>query len=225
MRYCERLGIAAGLLLAAICLPLAAAASAELPQGADGVVAFCFDGDTVKLTDRRIIRIAGIDAPEMGRDNGRPQYYAREAKKILSDRVRGQKVRLFMVGTGKDRYGRTVADVRLTDGQSLSDIMIGEGAAFFYPHKDLLPELQERLLALQKTAIQERRGMWEQLLTLPLARQNFIGNRASMRFFPATCQNAQHIKPRNRLYFGTLMDAFLAGFAPARVCPFWPEQF
>lgn len=32
------------------------------------------------------------------------------------------------------------------------------------------------------------------------------------------------MKPRNRIHFGTLMDAFMAGYAPARVCPFWPEE-
>ena len=102
--------------------------------------------------------------------------------------------------------------------------MVREGAAFVYPHKGQDPELLERLLSLQRQAIQQRKGMWEHLLSLPVAHQTYLGNRNSQRFFPADCTEAQRIKPRNRVYFGTLMDAFLLGYAPARVCPFWPTE-
>ncbi len=160
----------------------------------------------------------------MGRDH-KAQYYAREARQELNALAKGQKVRLFAAGVKrKDHYGRIVADVRLEDGRSLNDLMIGRGAAFYYPHQDQNPHLQERLRALQEQAINERRGLWAHLLSLPLARLNYTGNRDSLRFFPADCPEAQRIKPRNRVYFGTLMDAFLAGYAPARVCRFWPDQ-
>ena len=197
------------LLLLLCCLLLPSAARAEedaLPQP-EGVVARCFDGDTLKLTDRRVVRLAGIDTPE------------------LDALAKGQKVRLFAAGVkSKDRHGRIVADVRLEDGRSLSDLMLERGAAFYYPHQDQSPQLQERLRGLQEQAINARRGLWAHLLSLPLAHQNYTGNRNSLRFFPADCPEAQHIKPRNRVYFGTLMDAFLAGYAPARVCQFWPTQ-
>ena len=215
------------LLLLLCCLLLPSAARAEedaLPQP-KGVVARCFDGDTLKLTDRRVVRLAGIDTPELGRDNRKPQFYAREARQELDALAKGQKVRLFAAGVkSKDRHGRIVADVRLEDGRSLSDLMLERGAAFYYPHQDQSPQLQERLRGLQEQAINARRGLWAHLLSLPLAHQNYTGNRNSLRFFPADCPEAQHIKPRNRVYFGTLMDAFLAGYAPARVCQFWPTQ-
>lgn len=216
----------AALLVLCFCLLPPAAARAEqtpLPQP-DGVVARCFDGDTFKLTDRRVVRLAGIDTPEMARDH-KMQYYAREARQELDALARGQKVRLLAAGVkSKDNYGRIVADVRLEDGRSLNDLMIERGAAFYYPHQDHDPHLQERLRALQQQAISERRGLWAHLLSLPLARLNYTGNRDSLRFFPADCPDAQRIKPRNRVYFGTLMDAFLAGYAPARACRFWPVQ-
>lgn len=215
-------------LLAAICclfLPLAAHAEEDpLPQP-KGVVARCFDGDTLKLTDRRVVRLAGIDSPEAGHDGKKSQYYAREAREVLNSLAQGQKVRLLTAGIkNRDRHGRIIADVVLEDGQSLNDLMIKRGAAFFYPHQDLSPQLQERLLALQQEAIAARRGLWAHLLSLPLAMAAYTGNRDSLRFFPADCPDAQRIKPRNRVHFGLLMDAFLAGYAPARVCSFWPVQ-
>ncbi|MBQ3060569.1 MAG: thermonuclease family protein [Desulfovibrio sp.] len=190
-----------------------------------GLVALNFDGDTLKLTDRRVVRLAGIDTPEMGSKDARPQYYARESRALLTQLTKGKKVFLHAAGAdNKDRHGRLIANVRLEDGRSLNEIMLAEGAAFFYPHKGMDLQLSQRLLAIQQKAIQERRGLWAHLLTLPVARQTYMGNRNSQRFFPSDCAEAQRIKPRNRVYYGTLMDAFLAGYAPARVCPFWPIQ-
>lgn len=198
-------------------------AAPEMEQP-DGTVAHCFDGDTLKLGDRRVVRLAGIDAPELGRGQTRPQYYAREAKAELERLARGRQVSLLAAGENDhDRHGRLVAEVCLADGRSLNELMVASGAAFFYPHRDLEPEFQERLREIQARAIHERRGLWAHLLSLPLAHETYVGNRASLRFFPVTCPEAQHIKPRNRIHFGTLMDAFLAGYAPARVCVFWPS--
>ncbi len=210
-----------------VCLPLLCPTRqvhAEDASHPDGIVAHCFDGDTMKLQDRRVVRLAGIDAPEMPR-NGKPaQFYARQAKKALEGLARGQKVGLVFPGLNQhDRYGRLIADVRLENGESLNEKLIEQGAAFFYPHQDLTPDFQEKLASLQADAIQERRGLWDYLLAQPLANLNYVGNRASLRFFPADCPAVQTIKPRNRVNFGTLMDAFLAGYAPARVCQFWPD--
>ncbi|MDR2851131.1 MAG: thermonuclease family protein [Desulfovibrio sp.] len=206
------------------CLQPRAAASvqkqASLPTGQ---VARCFDGDTLQLTDRRIIRLAGIDSPELTTAAKKTHYYARQARQKLTRLALNKKVRLLPAGTkDKDHYGRIIADVLLEDGQSLSDIMVSSGAAFFYPHQNLDNKLQQRLKALQQQAVRERRGLWAHLLSQPQAQKNYIGNQESLRFFPADCPEVQRIKPRNRVHFGTLMDAFLTGYAPARICDFWP---
>ncbi len=191
----------------------------------EGIVAYCFDGDTIKLADRRIVRLAGIDAPEMAHENRKAQYYARTSKNELVKFCLGKRVRLYGAGiSSRDRYGRLVAEVYLENGKSLNELMLASGAAFFYPHQDLSPTFQEKLREIQQNAIRDRQGMWKHLLSLPIARKNYLGNRSSLRFFPMNCQEAQSIKPRNRVHFGTLMDAFLAGYAPARICPFWPEE-
>lgn len=190
-----------------------------------GAAAYCFDGDTFKLKDRRIARLAGIDAPEVAHREQPAQYYAKEAKQALISLIKGKEVNLEFPGVkSRDHYGRLIVDVQLPDGSSVNEQMIERGAAFFYPHKDLGPEFQERLRALQAEAIEERRGMWDKLLSMPVANMHYIGNRASLRFFPADCPEAQRIKPRNRVNFGNLMDAFLAGYGPARICPFWPNE-
>lgn len=193
-----------------------------LPQPL-GAVAHCFDGDTFKLTDRRVVRLAGIDSPELSKGSIKAQFFAREAREQLNEFTKGQQVQLLQAGVKhRDSHGRILAEVLLPDGTSLNETMVRNGAAYFYPHQDLSPQLQERLRSLQQEAITARRGMWAFLLSQPVAKNTYLGNKESLRFFPADCAEAQHIRPRNRVYFGNLMDAFMAGYAPARLCPFWP---
>lgn len=219
---CCRQWLTMGLLLVLLLLTASCAPAAE--DMGEGLVASCFDGDTLKLTDRRVVRLAGIDSPELHQGSGPPQFYAREAWELTTSLVQGVRVRLMDVSTGsRDRYGRLVADVILPDGRSLNDILVREGAAYVYPHKNLDAHFLERLTALQGHAVRERTGMWRRLLSLSLARRPYIGNRQSLRFFAADSEWVKNIKPRNRHVFGTLMDAFIAGYAPARPCPFWPS--
>lgn len=207
---------------ASIAAPNHAPDAPPLPQPL-GFVANCFDGDTLKLTDRRVVRLAGIDAPELAKGDRKGQLFAREARAQLTALAQGQQVKLLQAGVKhRDLHGRILAEVLLPDGQSLNEIMVHNGAAYFYPHRDLSPQLQERLRNLQHEAIAERRGMWGFLLSQPVAKNTYLGNKESLRFFPSDCAEAQSIRPRNRVYFGNLMDAFMAGYAPARVCPFWP---
>ncbi len=140
-------------------------------------VASCLDGDTMQLTNRSRVRLAGIDTPELKPRKGKPQFYAREARELLTRLARGQEVRFFAVDKeGKDKYGRIVADVRLKDGRSLNGIMVREGAAFFYPHKGLDKEYQDWLLGLQAEAIKERRGMWAEVLSRPEALKKIMSH-------------------------------------------------
>lgn len=198
--------------------------SQSVENKSKAVVASCFDGDTVKLADRRVVRITGIDAPEVVHDNAPEPFYAQKARDELFALLGGKKVTLKTTSvTPRDRFGRLLADLILEDGQSIAELMVKRGAAYFFPHKELAPDFQERLLLLQREAITARVGLWELLLEDSVARESYVGNRDSLRFVPANCPQAQLIKPRNRVYFGTLMDAFMAGFAPARICPFWPK--
>lgn len=199
--------------------------AASQVQHPEGVVAYCFDGDTIKLKDRRIVRLAGIDAPEKAHQDTPAQYYSRQSRQLLEELARGKTVKLEFPGTNiRDRHNRLIANVILPDGQSLNELMVQNGAAFFYYHEDLDPDFMASLRDLQEEAIKERRGFWEKLLNLPLADEHYVGNRNTYRFFPSNCPPAVNMKPRNRENFGALIDAFLAGYAPARICVFWPED-
>ena len=88
-----------------------------------------WDGDSIRLGTTRqseAVRVFNIDAPEM---EGRCAYesdLALQAKIRLAEILEGRRVEILRHGT--DRYGRTLAAVRV-DGQDVGDILVGEGLA------------------------------------------------------------------------------------------------
>lgn len=79
-----------------------------------GIVVHVIDGDTVRLKDGTLIRLIGIDAPEMnGRKRGGeegPEPGALEARKWLEKTLRGRSIVYYVSrDNSEDRYGRTPA--------------------------------------------------------------------------------------------------------------------
>lgn len=82
------------------------------------------DGDTLKIKQTQI-RLFGIDAPELNHP------YGQKAKWALVHMCKGQEVTAKVVEM--DKYGRTVARCRLSDGRDLSAEMVKQGLAIDWP--------------------------------------------------------------------------------------------
>jgi len=85
------------------------------------------DGDTIEVlhtgkADR--IRLAGIDCPE------KKQPFGQRAKQATSALSFGHHVTVH--GAGKDRYGRTIGTVELTDGTNLNYELVHQGWCWWY---------------------------------------------------------------------------------------------
>jgi micrococcal nuclease len=93
---------------------------------------YVIDGDTFDLNGTRI-RVAGIDAPEThpARCPDEAALGAAATRK-LADLLRGRP--LWISGLKTDRYGRSVAVVRV-GGEDVADAMIGSGLARNYDGK------------------------------------------------------------------------------------------
>jgi endonuclease YncB( thermonuclease family) len=209
------------------------------PKPTESVVARCLTGDTLQLTDRRVVHIAGIVAPTAllvagagkekekekakGKGAETEPFHAARSRSMLEGVAGRCRVRVTILG--KDAQGNAIADVSLADGgQSVAEAMVRLGGAFCYPHAGVSADRRNRLLSLQKDAIAARRGFWGRVLSQALARETYTGDRHAGLFYPGNSSEARNIKPRNRMYFGTLMDAFLAGYGPAMPCTFWPSE-
>ena len=109
------------------------------------------DGDTITVITadkaQHKIRLAGIDAPELG------QPWGRAAKHGLSDRIGGKEVTITW--RTKDRYGRLLGDVHL-GGRWINREMVEAGLAWQYVRFDR----SEALARAEFDAIEAERGVW-----------------------------------------------------------------
>lgn len=112
------------------------------------LVASVHDGDTLKLSDGRTVRLQGIDAPELS------QPYGKESRALLAKLTRKKKV-LFL-SHGKDRYGRTVAEI-FVGKKSVNKSMVGRGAAWWF--RSFAPA-DNQLRRLEDNARKNRIGLW-----------------------------------------------------------------
>lgn len=205
----------------AIWLLLAALLLRPWADAAEVQVQWVPDGDTVRLTDDRWVRLAGIDTPETGVRDGRPEYFAAEARARLQALTLGRSLTLDSDGT--DRYGRVVGWLYDGEGRLLNETLVIEGFATYYHHAGNDPALQQRLLAAQLAAMDAGAGFWPRILAIPAPRGGWIGNRRSRRFHHPEGLHASQIADRNRVLFDTTEAAFRAGHAPARGAFPWPE--
>ncbi len=199
-----------------LCLCLAWGNAWAVPVG------HVFDGDTFALADGRRVRLVGIDAPELAHGGNEAQYFANEAKAALVRLVGGADVRLAPAGQGEDRFGRILAEVFLPDGRSVNEMLLAQGAAYFFWHRDLSPELSARFLAAQRQAMAAGRGFWPRIAALPAPGRPYVGNTASRRFHDPRCPDAARVSPRHRVFLTTMSQALGEGYAPARDCSPWP---
>lgn len=101
------------------------------------------DGDSLEVGTERV-RLAGIDAPELAQDCGRPTGAYRcgqEARRHLAKLVAGQPV--VCETTGRDRFGR-ILGICSVKGQELNRQMVLDGWAIDYGGGYLIEEARAR---------------------------------------------------------------------------------
>ncbi len=125
------------------------------------------DGDTLEIDAPdggdpvTRIRLWGVDTPEMARhDPPRPaEPLAEQATERVRELVQSRRVRVRLEPHRlRDRYGRLLAFVEMTDGRLLNELLIAEGyspADDRWSHRYL-----ERFQRIEKQAREEKKGLW-----------------------------------------------------------------
>lgn len=115
------------------------------------------------------VRIAGIDAPEIGSHGNDPldfiryeqdQPFGQKASERLQQIIEGAKdLSLFI--TGEKTYGRYVGSLE-ADGESVSAKLLGEGMVTALPFGEVKEDLLNRkeLEAIEEKAKKEEQGLW-----------------------------------------------------------------
>jgi len=228
------------------CLPVFVIAC--LLWGSFASITFAYTGNVVSITDgdtisvfhdgkAEKIRLTGIDCPELH------QAFGRVAKRFVADEAFGQIVRVEVAGT--DRYGRTLAEVFLSNGVSLNRALVEAGLAWwFFKYSD-----DVTLGHLEVAAKAAKRGLWKEgqalppwvfrklgreprrkseaagatgpdgILATPDARLPIFGNRRSHKYHRPDCRNYDDIAEKNRVPFSTVQEAEAAGYVMAGNCP------
>ncbi|RON17647.1 nuclease [Pseudomonas brassicacearum] len=134
------------------------------------------DGDTLRLSDGRSVRMIGLNTPELGKQGRSDEPFAVVARKRLEALVADSaaNVGLLPGKENKDHYGRTLAHVYGANGANLEAQMLAEGLGFqvaVAPNVDLVGCQQ----AAEHSARQAGLGVWRQSPVLKAEQINVSG--------------------------------------------------
>lgn len=123
-----------------------------------GTVTRVIDGDSMEVTQGGrtvVIRLRGVDAPEIS------QPYGRIAMVAVFRQTFGKVVRIETYGI--DSHGRTIGDVYLPDDTLLNQEMVKLGLAWWYCKESQDEDLRQ----LELEARDDKRGLWKDLTPSP----------------------------------------------------------
>jgi endonuclease YncB( thermonuclease family) len=121
------------------------------------------DGDTLRLSDGRSVRMIGLNTPELGKQGRSDEPFAVAARKRLQALVDASdgRVGLQPGKHAKDHYGRTLAHIYSASGANLEAQMLADGLGFqvaVAPNVDLVACQQ----AAERSARKAGLGLWRQ---------------------------------------------------------------
>ncbi len=160
--------------------------SAALPAAATTVVVErALDGDSVRLTDGRQLRLIGVNTPEFGKDGAPPEPLAREARAALAEMVNGRTLRIEPGREAHDRHGRLLAHLHTGDGRRVEIELLRRGLGWLVavpPNVDHV----NALAAAEAEARAVRRGVWAEPAYAPRPAETLTPPDAGFRFVTAT---------------------------------------
>jgi micrococcal nuclease len=136
-----------------------------LSEPEKATVAEILDGETLKLSDGRVVRLIGAKAPSapLGWRGDDPWPLVEDSKQALDKLASGKEVELKYGGRRTDRYGRALAQVFVTSGGKqmwLQEELVAQGLARVYSFPDNRACVAE-LLARESEARAKRLGVWD----------------------------------------------------------------
>ncbi len=119
------------------------------------------DGDTLKLSDGRSVRLIGLNAPELAHHGRSAEPFAELARRRLQELVSASdgRVGLQPGRETKDHYGRTLAHVYDSQGRNLEAQLLAEGLGYLVavaPNVALVGCQQDA----ERSARASRLGLW-----------------------------------------------------------------
>lgn len=127
-------------------------------QGEQVSIAHIYDGDTVKLSDGRRVRLIGLNTPETAKPDRSGEPLADEAKVALAQFLDGKPVFLRLGQQQRDHYKRWLGDL-YTDQRPVAEALLEQGLAYYIAIPPNL-RLVECYRAAESRAQKAKRGLW-----------------------------------------------------------------
>jgi endonuclease YncB( thermonuclease family) len=155
----------------------------------------------IELSDGRIVRLGGLDAPNA--DHGDPEI-SNSAREFLGEQLLGRDADLIELAGGTDRWGRTVADLVVADSGGRG---AGSAAAalLMAGYARVRPELETRACAAERLAMEED------------ARERGLGIWRDPEFAVIQSSNSAELKRRNGRFVVIEGMVRRVGFARSRI--------
>lgn len=126
--------------------------------GVFATVVSVVDGDTIKIEGGEVVRYIGMNTPETVAPNKPVECFGKEASAKNKELVQGKVVELVRDVSNRDRYGRLLRYVWIGD-EMINETLVREGYAQVSTYPPDVAEV-DRLVAAQKKAESEDKGMW-----------------------------------------------------------------
>ena len=135
------------------------------PVKEKAVVYYVTDGDTVKVKindENFIVRLIGIDTPETKDPRKAVQCFGQEASAYTKKILLNQNIILESdsVTQNKDKYGRLLRYIFLSNGTNFNHQLIAAGYAYEYTYKSQLYRYRDDFKQAQKYARENKLGLW-----------------------------------------------------------------
>jgi micrococcal nuclease len=179
VRTATKAPLAGAFSFVALILLIQTASAGQKPEQVH--VTHVVDGDTVVLQDNRVIRLIGINSPELGRDGAPDEPLAQAARAQMQRLVAGRDVTLVHGEEQSDHYGRQLAHLVLADGRDAQEVMLRQGLAALVA---IPPNVRwvERYEAAEQDARENRRGLWADPYFTPIPAERVDRARSGFHF-------------------------------------------
>lgn len=125
------------------------------------------DGDTVDIDisdgrdEHTRVRLLGIDAPETNSEESAVTYFAPQAAEFARKLTVGRPVTVYLDVSHptRDKYGRLLAYLKLSDDRFLNEVLLTEG--FAYADLRFRHSSYNKYKQLEAIARSRKRGLWE----------------------------------------------------------------
>ncbi len=116
------------------------------------------DGDTLLLINGERVRLIGVDTPETKHPKKPVEYFGKEAYLFTKQMIDGKEARFEFEKQKRDRYGRLLAYVYLSDGTFLNAEIIKQGYGFAYTKFPF--KYMRDFRRYEREAREKRKGLW-----------------------------------------------------------------